>query len=263
MRCNNIKETQKVRKELNDDDLLRYSRQILIPTFDISGQQALLEACVLVVGAGGLGCAASQYLVAAGLGQLVLADSDTVDLANLQRQVLYREADIGEFKVLAAKRNLNALNSRCEITALPVNLDEYTLNEPGDRYQLIIDCSDNLTTRNLLNRLSLKRQIPLISGAAIRMEGQLATFQPGVGESCYQCFSALFGEQQLRCVESGILSPVVGIIGNLQALEAIKLLCNLGEPSLDILQTYDAVSGHWQHFHIPRRANCPACQSRS
>lgn len=247
-------------KELSQQQAMRYCRQILIPGFDIDAQEKLLNGKVLQIGAGGLGCACAQYLVAAGLGTLILVDDDNVELTNLQRQVLHGDASLGTAKVLSAKDRLMRINAECEVKAIKQRLDRALGESLIADIDVLVDCSDNLATRNLLNQLAVKHSKPLVSGAAIRMEGQITTFYPAHKGPCYQCLSRLFGEQQLSCVESGIMSPVVGTIGSMQALETIKLLTGFGKPLIGQLQLYDAMTGDWQRFDIPKRADCPVCQ---
>ncbi len=252
--------------ELTDQDLQRYSRQILLAGFDIAGQQCLQRSRALILGAGGLGCACTQYLVAAGLGELVLIDDDRVDLSNLPRQILYSQADIGRPKVDSAADALRGLNSDCVIHPLNLRLDEH-VSARADflaGVDILIDCSDNLEARNHLNRLSRQLLKPLVSGAAIRMEGQVACFDPRQPKSpCYACLSALFAEQQLGCAEAGVLAPLVGVIGSMQALTAIKLLTAFGDSAPGLLQVYDGLAASWQQFRIPRREECPVCGEMS
>ncbi|MFA0697750.1 molybdopterin-synthase adenylyltransferase MoeB, partial [Vibrio sp. 10N.222.49.C9] len=174
---------------------------------------------VLVIGAGGLGCAATPYLVSGGVGKLTIVDDDVVELSNLQRQILHTESDIKALKVDSAKTSLSQLNSNCEITAIARRLDDNELDTAVANHSLVIDASDNLTTRNQLNRLCHKHKTPLVSGAAIRLEGQVISFTYQDDEPCYECLSTLFGANELSCVEAGILAPVVGVIGSMQALE--------------------------------------------
>jgi len=245
---------------ITDSQLYHYSRQILLNGFGLDGQEQLLAGSALQLGVGGLGCACAQYLVAAGIGRLTLVDDDDVEISNLQRQILYTEQSIHRHKVDAAKQRLCKLNSDTEIQAIAARLDDKRLITLARQHSVIIDCSDNLSTRNQLNQVSLATGTPLISGAAIRMEGQITSFIPGTDAPCYQCYSSLFGEQNLSCVESGILAPVVGIIGAMQALEAIKIIVGYGKPLVGKLQIFDALNGEWQSLIIPKRQDCPACQ---
>ncbi|WP_438863319.1 molybdopterin-synthase adenylyltransferase MoeB [Neptunicella sp.] len=247
-------------RKLSQQQAMRYCRQILIPGFDIDAQEKLLNGKVLQIGVGGLGCACAQYLVAAGLGSLLLVDDDNVELTNLQRQVLHGDVSLGNAKVQSAKDALTRINAECEVGAIKQRLDRTLFESLIEDIDVLVDCTDNLPTRNLLNQLAVEYSKPLVSGAAIRMEGQITTFYPASKGPCYQCLSSLFGEQQLSCVESGIMSPVVGTIGSMQALETIKLLTGFAQPLIGQLQLYDAMTGDWQRFNIPKRADCSVCQ---
>ncbi|MBV2127610.1 molybdopterin-synthase adenylyltransferase MoeB [Arsukibacterium indicum] len=245
--------------ELSPQQAMRYSRQVMLPALDFRGQEALLASNVLLIGMGGLGCAAAPYLVASGIGSITLVDDDTIDHSNLQRQILYREADIGQSKVQQAAASLRQLNSEIEIQALQQRLSEDDLATLVPQYSLVLDCTDNLTTRNAINAACVKAKVPLVSGAAIRLEGQVASFSMQGDGACYHCFSQLFGEQQLSCMEAGILSPVVGIIGTMQALEAVKILGGIGTPLYGKLQLFDALTSQWRQFGLNKDPNCSVC----
>ncbi|KTA76039.1 molybdopterin-synthase adenylyltransferase MoeB [Aeromonas salmonicida] len=244
---------------LSDAELLRYNRQIVLKSFDFEGQEALKQARVLVIGAGGLGCAASQYLAVAGVGQLTLVDFDKVELTNLQRQVLHTDARIGQLKVASAAEALRALTPWLKVETHAAVADEALLDALLPRHQLVLDCTDNLAIRNLLNQYARKHGVPLISGAAIRLEGQLCSFTWQESEPCYACLSALFGEQSLTCVEAGVLAPVVGLVGSLQALEAIKLLAGMGRSYSGRLLMIDGLTGTFREMKLPKRPDCPVC----
>lgn len=244
---------------LSDAELLRYNRQIVLKSFDFEGQEALKQASVLVIGAGGLGCAASQYLAVAGVGQLTLVDFDKVELSNLQRQVLHTDARIGQLKVASAAEALRALTPWLKVETHAVVADEALLDALLPRHQLVLDCTDNLAIRNLLNLYARKHGVPLVSGAAIRLEGQLCSFTWQESEPCYACLSALFGEQSLTCVEAGVLAPVVGLVGSLQALEAIKLLAGMGRSYSGRLLMIDGLTGTFREMKLPKRPDCPVC----
>lgn len=245
--------------ELSPKQAMRYSRHVMLPAMDFAGQEALLAAKVLVVGMGGLGCAAAPYLVASGIGAITLADNDTIDSSNLQRQILYRENDIGQPKVQQAAAQLQQLNSDLHITALQQYLDADTLATLVPQFNLVLDCSDNLTTRNAINAACVAAKVPLVSGAAIRLEGQVASFNMQGDSACYACLSQLFGEQQLTCMEAGILSPVVGVIGAMQALEAVKIVSGVGTPLFGKLQLFDAMQSQWRSFNLSKDVQCPVC----
>jgi molybdopterin/thiamine biosynthesis adenylyltransferase len=245
---------------LTKQQALRYSRQLMLPAMDFRGQEALLASKVLLVGMGGLGCAAAPYLVASGVGSITLVDDDTIDRSNLQRQILYKEADIGQSKAQQAAASLRQLNAEIDIKVLPQRLTAEQLAILVPEYSLVLDCTDNLTTRNAINAACVKAKVPLVSGAAIRFEGQVASFSMQGDGACYHCLSQLFGEQQLTCMEAGILSPVVGIIGSMQALEAVKILASVGTPLFGKLQLFDALTAQWRQFNLSKNGSCPVCQ---
>ena len=247
------------KQHLTTEQAMRYNRQIVLPNFDLDKQEILLNAKVLIVGVGGLGCAAAQYLVATGIGEITLIDNDKVEKSNLQRQVLHSEGDVGVNKCVSAKASLEQLNSDIKINVIQKRLeyDDYLdLIEPLD---LVLDCTDNLVSRNMLNQVCYQSGTSLISGAAIRMEGQLMCIVPRENSACYACISAYFGEQNLSCVESGVMSPVVGIIGAMQALEAIKVLCNYGKSNVNKLVMFDGMTSSWQSFKTRKNASCSVC----
>tara|TARA_R110000751_G_scaffold49002_1_gene109279 strand:- start:123 stop:881 length:759 start_codon:yes stop_codon:yes gene_type:complete len=246
---------------LTTEQAMRYNRQIVLPKFDLEKQEILLNAKVLVVGVGGLGCAAAQYLVAAGVGEITLIDDDKVEKSNLQRQILHGEADVGINKCLSAKASLEQMNSDIKIHVIQKRLrlvDYQELIEPLD---IVVDCTDNLASRNTLNQACYPLGKPLVSGAAIRMEGQLMSIIPAKHSACYACISGYFGEQNLSCVESGVMSPVVGVIGAMQALEVIKILCDYGESNVNKLMMFDAMATTWQTFKVSKKVNCGVCGS--
>lgn len=249
-------------KQITQSQAMRYNRQILIPGFDLERQEKLLNSHALLIGAGGLGCACGQYLIASGLGSMTILDDDQVELTNLPRQVLHTDEDIGTKKVDSACSSLKKLNPEAKILPVYDRFNEDWLKQCHSQFDIIIDCSDNLEARNLINRFSFERSIPLVSGAAIRMEGQISTFIPKDKKSpCYQCFSSYFGEQNLSCVESGIMSPVVGIVGAMQALEAVKVVTDYGKPLTGSMLIFDAISSEWRRFKIPKKATCSVCSS--
>jgi molybdopterin-synthase adenylyltransferase len=244
---------------LSTEQALRYSRQVMLSGFDLDKQERLLASRVLMIGVGGLGCAAAQYLVAAGLGTLTMVDDDQVDRSNLQRQILHTEQSIGEFKTLSAKASLQRLNSQSQLHTLEHRLNDDQLAEQLQRHDLVLDCSDNLATRQQLNRLCQRAKLPLVSGAAIRMEAQIYCFMPGPHNACYHCLSAHLGEQQLSCMEAGVMAPLVGIIGAMQALESIKILCQYGQSINNRLLMFDALEAQWHSFTLVKDPHCPVC----
>lgn len=245
--------------ELSDEEMLRYNRQIVLRGFDFDGQEALKAARVLVVGLGGLGCAAAPYLASAGVGHLTLLDFDTVSLSNLQRQVLHRDATLGQAKVLSAQSALAAINPHCNIEAIDAQLDRAALSALIARHDAVLDCTDNVTTREAINALCYRHRVPLISAAAIRMEGQLSVFTWQPGEPCYRCISRLFGEQTLSCVEAGVMAPLVGVMGTLQAMEAVKVLTTFGQPARGRLLMYDAMNAEFRTMKVAQDAHCEVC----
>ncbi|MFT6529775.1 MAG: adenylyltransferase/sulfurtransferase [Psychrosphaera sp.] len=249
----------KIVNPLSDQQLLRYSRHIMLPSMDIDGQEKLWNSKVLIIGVGGLGCAVAQYLACSGIGKLTLVDDDKVDKTNLQRQVLHTENNVGLNKCDSAKQSLQQLNSEITIDTHTIRLTGEVLLQTIQEHDVVVDCSDNLTTRNELNLLCFKTKTPLVSGAAIRMEGQVATFTMDKDQPCYQCISSMFGEQELTCSESGILSPVVGVIGSLQATETIKLLVQIGEVLSSRLLMFDAVTMSFNEFKLNQNLTCSVC----
>ncbi|ORM64391.1 molybdopterin-synthase adenylyltransferase MoeB [Pantoea rodasii] len=245
--------------ELSDEEMLRYNRQIVLRGFDFDGQEKLKASRVLIVGLGGLGCAAAPYLASAGVGHLTLLDFDTVSLSNLQRQILHSDATIGLAKVESARQQLAAINPHCQLEAIDAQLDDDQLSALIARHDAVLDCTDNVSAREQINRLCFLHKVPLISGAAIRMEGQLSVFTWQPGEPCYRCISRLFGDQTLSCVEAGVLAPLVGVIGAMQSLEAIKVLTALGQPARARLLIYDAMSAEFRNMKVMQDRHCEVC----
>lgn len=246
---------------MNDEELLRYSRQILLQDFDVAGQESLAAASVLLIGTGGLGCPAAMYLATAGVGHIVVCDDDRVEISNLQRQIAHATADIGKPKVTSLRETLLALNPGVSVTAISHRLSGVEYDEWISQVDVVLDCSDNFATRFEINAGCVKNRKPLVSGAAVRAEGQLAVFdfrQPGV--PCYRCLYADTGEQEApNCSENGVLAPLVGVIGSLQALEAIKLIAGYGEPSSGKLLVADVKYGDWRQLKLAANPHCPVC----
>ncbi|KKC65255.1 MULTISPECIES: molybdopterin-synthase adenylyltransferase MoeB [Citrobacter] len=247
--------------ELSDQEMMRYNRQIILRGFDFEGQEALKEARVLVVGVGGLGCAATQYLAGAGVGHLTLLDFDTVSVSNLQRQTLHSDATVGQPKVLSARDALARINPYIAITPVNSLLNESDIHTLITEHDLVLDCTDNVSIRNQLNAGCFAARVPLVSGAAIRMEGQITVFTYQEGEPCYRCLSRLFGENALTCVEAGVMAPLIGVIGSLQAMEAIKLLANYGKPASGKIVMYDAMTCQFREMKLMRNPTCEVCGS--
>lgn len=245
---------------MDDQQLLRYSRQILLPQIDIDGQQRLLDSRVLIVGLGGLGAPVALYLAAAGVGTLVLADHDEVDLTNLQRQIIHQAAGVGLPKVQSAASGIKALNPDVETLLLEQALAGQNLADAVASVDLVVDCCDNFATRQAVNAACVTLRRPLVSGAAIRLEGQLSVFDSRREDSpCYQCLYGSGEETALSCSEAGVLGPLVGIIGSLQALEALKLLAGFGEPLVGRLLLVDALTSRFREMRVRRDPACSCC----
>lgn len=245
---------------LSDEQLLRYNRQILLNDFDVAGQERLQSATVLVLGLGGLGCPAALYLAAAGVGRLILADGDEVELSNLQRQIAHGSDDIGVNKAASAAASIARINPEVEVEVVPSRLGEADFPQLLARADLALDASDNYPVRFALNRACIAAEKPLVSAAAVRSEGQVALFDPARGGPCYSCLYRE-GEAQtaLSCSESGVLAPVVGVIGSLQAMEALKVLAGFGEPLRGALLVLDLRRMAIHRLALSRRADCPDC----
>lgn len=247
---------------LTDEQLLRYSRQIMLPDVEINGQETWLNSSVLVLGLGGLGSPVAMYLAAAGVGELVLVDDDEVELSNLQRQIAHHTKRIGQPKVDSARNTVAALNPDVKVRTIYSRLNETELNSLVATVDLVVDCTDNFTTRFAINRACFSHKKPLVSGAAIRMEGQVAVYDPVNPESpCYQCLYKEGEDENLTCSESGVLSPVVGIIGSIQALEALKVLASVGKSLAGRLMLLDAKTMEWRTLKLRKDPKCKVCSS--
>ncbi|MGE6663416.1 molybdopterin-synthase adenylyltransferase MoeB [Stutzerimonas zhaodongensis] len=247
---------------LSDDELLRYSRQILLRQVDIEGQLKLKQSRVLIVGLGGLGSPVALYLAAAGVGELHLADFDQLDLTNLQRQIAHDTPSVGLHKVDSAMARLSALNPLVKLVPHRAAMDADTLGAAVAGVDLVLDCTDNFAVREAVNAACVAAVKPLVSGAAIRLEGQLSVFDPRVESSpCYHCLYGHGTEAELTCSEAGVLGPVVGLVGSLQALEAIKLLVGFGEPLIGRLLLVDALSSRFRELKVKRDPACAVCGS--
>lgn len=237
--------------ELSYQEELRYNRQIMLKAVDFDGQQKLKETRMLIVGLGGLGCAASQYLAAAGVGHLTLLDFDTVSLSNLQRQVLHTDSRLDMAKVESAKIALQQINPHVAIDTLNAQLAPEQLAQLVPQFDVVLDCTDNVDIRNALDVACEQAKIPLVSGAAIRMEGQVSVFTYQPNTPTYRSLSRLFGQNILSCVEAGVLAPIVGIVGNIQALEAIKVCLGIGESLCGRLLLIDGLSMQFRQIKLP------------
>ncbi|AUX95106.1 HesA/MoeB/ThiF family protein [Mixta gaviniae] len=244
---------------LNDRDFLRYSRQLLLEEFGVEGQQKLQRASVLIIGLGGLGAPAALWLAAAGVGKLLLADDDTLHISNLQRQILYRSADCGQAKASLAQQQLQALNPQVETIALQQRMDAAQLREWVPRADLVLDCSDNMATRQAINAACVAAAIPLISGSAVGFSGQLLAISPPWQKGCYRCLWPDSSEPQRNCRTAGVLGPVVGTIGTLQALEALKMLVGQRSAIDGQLRLFDGRQQTWCTLNLTPDAHCPVC----
>ena len=237
--------------ELTQAEELRYNRQIVLKAIDFDGQEKLKDSKMLIVGLGGLGCAASQYLTVAGVGHLTLLDFDIVSLSNLQRQVLHDDSRLDMPKVESAKLSLLRLNPHIQIDTLNGLLGEEKLTEVISHFDVVLDCTDNVETRNQLDIACRKNKVPLVSGAAIRMEGQVSVFTYEAETPTYQTLSRLFGENALSCMEAGVLAPIVGIVGTIQALEAIKVRLKIGTNLCGRLLMIDGLNMTIREIKLP------------
>lgn len=249
---------------LSDDELLRYSRQILLPQWDVLAQEKLRSATVLLVGLGGLGSPVALYLAAAGVGRLVLADFDSVDLSNLQRQIAHATSDIGRLKVESARDRIQALNPLVSVECVSKPLDEQTLPFWVRQSTLVVDGCDNFSTRFAVNQACVSAGVPLVSGAATSFEGQVSVYDVRRPESpCYRCLYPGGEDEAASCSESGVLSPLVGVVGSLMAVEAAKVLGGVGEPLVGRLCLYDAFTAQMRILRLSRDRQCPVCSGRS
>ncbi|MGQ9425825.1 molybdopterin-synthase adenylyltransferase MoeB [Gilvimarinus sp. F26214L] len=245
---------------MKDEELLRYSRQILLPELDVDGQEKLLQSRVLIVGMGGLGSPVAMYLAAAGVGTLSIADFDSVELSNLQRQIIHNTASLGISKVDSATKTLAALNPDTRVLPIEGRLNEANLDAVVQTVDLVLDCTDNFSIRFALNRACVNNRVPLVSGAAIRLEGQVSVFDSRREDSpCYSCLYSHVDDEQLSCSQAGVLAPLVGIIGSMQATEAIKILAGFGEPLVGRLQVLDAKTMSWRELRLSKDPACEVC----
>jgi len=250
---------------MNDQDLLRYSRHILLDDIGIEGQEKILAAHVVIIGAGGLGSAAAPYLAAAGVQKITLIDHDIVDLTNLQRQIMHQQDSIGQAKVLSGKNMLEKLNPNLAVKAIQEKADEKLLDSLLQDTTVVLDCSDNFTTRQLVNKMCVKHGVPLVSGSAIKFDGQVTVLDSSkTNAPCYAC---LFPPEQIfdevQCSTMGVFSPLVGIIGAMQAAQALQLIMHIGEPLTGRLLLWDARSTEMQEIKVSKRDNCPICSIKS
>ena len=246
---------------MNDDQLLRYSRHILLDEVGIEGQQLLVDSHVLIVGAGGLGSPVAMYLAASGIGHISIADHDVVDLTNLQRQIAHTTGRVGHPKVESAAQAMQALNPEVRVTTLANKLDAAQLDALVPNVTVVVDCCDNFETRQAVNAACVKHKVPLVSGAAIRMDGQLAVYDARDEKSpCYACiFPPDQAPEEILCSTMGVLAPLVGVIGTMQALETVKLITGIGSRLTGSLQMLDGRAMEWNEVRLKRNASCPVC----
>lgn len=246
--------------EMTDEQLLRYSRQLMLPEMDVAGQQTLLDATAVVIGMGGLGAPVAMYLAAAGVGTLILVDYDEVELSNLQRQIIHRHVAIGARKVDSAAKTIAELNPDIKVVCHHARLDSAGFDDLVQHASIVVDATDNFTTRYQINSACWRAGIPLVSGAAIRWEGQVTAFDPRIPDTpCYQCLYPSGDNAALNCSENGVIAPLVGIIGTCQALEVIKLLTGIGESLVGYLLFFDAKRMEWRKLRLPKNPHCPTC----
>jgi len=250
--------------EMNDNDLFRYSRHIMLPEIDFEGQEKLLAAKVLIIGVGGLGSPVALYLAASGIGEITIADHDEVELNNLQRQIAYSEDNLGQAKVTSCADRMKHINSNINILTLNKKLTGEALLSQVAMADIVVDCTDNLSTRFEINRACVKHKKWLVSAAAIRWEGQISVYHCGSDKSpCYHCIYGMrqAGENALNetCSNSGVISPVVGVMGSLQAIEVIKLIINKGDILLGRVLLFDALSMQWESMQLAKRPDCSVC----
>lgn len=246
---------------MNDQELMRYSRSIMLPEVDIAGQEAWRQARVLILGLGGLGGPVAAYLAAAGVGELVLVDDDEVEASNLQRQIIHSEEACGQAKVESAAVSLRAINPGVKVVTRAERLRGEALQQQVADVDLVLDCSDNFATRFALNKACFATGTPLVSGAAIRFDGQVSVYDPRDPESpCYQCLYRTGDDEALTCSESGVFPPLVGIIGSMQAMEALKLLARVGEPLTGRLLLLDGQRMQWRSLKLRPDPECPICR---
>ena len=248
---------------MNDNQLLRYSRHILLPQIGYEGQEKLTKSHALIVGAGGLGSPAALYFAASGVGKLTICDFDKVDLTNLQRQIIHTTQSVGINKAVSAQQTIYEINPDVVVQTIQQKSTEAELKTLAAQADVVIDCSDNFATRYALNRVCLQLKIPLVSGAAIGFEGQITVFDFRQENSpCYHClFPDTGSDQEMRCAENGVFAPLVGMIGTTQAAEALKLIMNIGECLQGRLLLLDALAMEWRTIKLNKDSNCTVCSA--
>lgn len=246
-----------------DEQLLRYSRQIMLPQIDLDGQQRLLDSQVLIIGMGGLGSPVALYLAACGVGEIIIVDDDRVDLTNLQRQIVHTTDDIGKLKVDSAAETIRAINPEVKISVISERISGEILQDKVQNADIVVDATDNLASRSEINRQCFRMRTPLVSASAIRWEGQLTVFDSRQQESpCYQCLYGGMGEVGQSCSENGVMGPVVGMLGCMQANEVVKLLTGAGTSLVGRVLMLDALNMNWQTIRLKRDPACSVCSSK-
>lgn len=247
---------------MNDEQLLRYSRHIMLPEIEIDGQDKLIDAKVAVIGLGGLGSPIAMYLASSGIGQLTLVDDDEVDQSNLQRQIAHGETDIGHAKVESARVSIDRLNSATEVSTVNRRLDSQEMLELCGEMDVVVDATDNFSTRYVINEACLTSETPLVSGAAIRMEGQISVFDFRDSDSpCYRCLYRDGADEELNCAQNGVVAPLVGVVGCIQAMETLKVVAGFGETLAGWVLYFDAKRMEWRKFKLNKNPSCPSCGS--
>ena len=251
--------------QLNDDQLMRYARHILLDEWGIEAQEKISAARVLIVGAGGLGSPAAYYLAAAGVGHLSLVDDDEVDLSNLQRQIMHSSENVGLNKAYSGQQRLQQLNPLIHIEPIAQRLDDADLDRLMPQHDLVLDCTDNFATRHAINRAAVRHRVPVVSGAGIRFAGQISVYD--LRDPSAPCYYCLFPEaddvEELRCATTGVLGPLVGMVGCIQAAEALKLLGGFGEPLVGRLLSVDALTMQWHTVRFKKDPQCVVCSTES
>ncbi len=246
---------------MNDDELLRYSRHLLLDEIGFEGQSKLKNARVLVVGCGGLGANLLPYLTAAGVGHIVLADHDEIELSNLQRQIFFTKRDLGKNKAKIMQQRLRDLNDDITTDAIQdyLNTDQLITLIESHRIQIVVDCTDNFKTRQAINQAICTTKISLVSGSAVRFQGQISVYQPHLQSACYQCLFDAENAHDSTCATFGVFAPLVGIIGSTQAAITLKLILGIGEIPVNQFLTYDALTGQWKTFAMSKNPDCTCC----
>lgn len=250
---------------MTDEQLLRYSRHILLNELGVEGQQRIQDGHALIIGAGGLGSPAALFLGSAGVGQITVVDHDMVDLTNLQRQIAHTTDRVGLPKVESLRQAIQAINPEVQVHTQPLRAEAATLDAWVAQADVVLDCTDNFATRHLINASCVRQRRPLVSGAAIRFDAQVSVYDPrNAASPCYAClFPAAEQFEETRCATMGVFAPLVGIVGAMQAAEALKLLGNLGEPLTGRLMMLDALHMEWNTIRVNRHASCPVCAERA